>query len=49
MVIPVASSGILTAVVLGVMRAMGETMAIVMLIGQYDAHARIDTWIPATP
>ena len=33
MVIPVASSGILTAVVLGVMRAMGETMAIVMLMG----------------
>lgn len=33
MVIPTASSGILTAVVLGMMRAMGETMAVVMLIG----------------
>jgi len=32
-IMPVASSGILTAVVLGVMRAMGETMAVVMLFG----------------
>ena len=32
-VIPAAKAGILTAVILGMMRAMGETMAIVMLIG----------------
>ena len=32
-VIPAASSGIVAAVVLGMMRAMGETMAVVMLIG----------------
>ncbi|SFM25476.1 phosphate ABC transporter permease subunit PstC [Methanolobus profundi] len=32
-VLPAASSGIMTAVVLGMMRAMGETMAIVMLLG----------------
>lgn len=32
-VLPVASSGIITAVLLGVMRAMGETMAVVMLLG----------------
>ncbi len=33
MILPVASSGIITAIVLGIMRAMGETMAIVMLMG----------------
>jgi phosphate transport system permease protein len=32
-VIPIAAPGILTAIVLGIMRAMGETMAIVMLTG----------------
>lgn len=32
-VIPAAISGIFTAVILGVMRAMGETMAIVMVMG----------------
>jgi phosphate transport system permease protein len=32
-VVPVASSGMITAVVLGIMRAMGETMAVVMLLG----------------
>jgi phosphate transport system permease protein len=36
MILPVASTGIITAVVLGVMRAMGETMAIVMLLGNSD-------------
>jgi phosphate transport system permease protein len=36
MILPVASSGIITAIVLGVMRAMGETMAIVMLLGNSD-------------
>jgi phosphate transport system permease protein len=36
MILPAASSGIITAVVLGVMRAMGETMAIVMLLGNSD-------------
>ncbi|QLC49774.1 phosphate ABC transporter permease subunit PstC [Methanolobus zinderi] len=32
-VLPTASPGILTAIILGMMRAMGETMAIVMLLG----------------
>ncbi|MBP1909146.1 phosphate ABC transporter permease subunit PstC [Methanolobus bombayensis] len=32
-VLPVASKGILAAITLGTMRAMGETMAIVMLLG----------------
>lgn len=32
-VLPVAASGIMVGVVLGVLRAMGETMAIVMLMG----------------
>lgn len=32
-VLPTASGGIMSAVVLGTMRAMGETMAIVMLLG----------------
>jgi phosphate transport system permease protein len=32
-VLPVASPGIISAVVLGIMRAMGETMAVVMLFG----------------
>lgn len=32
-VLPTASPGILSAIVLGMMRAMGETMAIVMLLG----------------
>lgn len=32
-VLPAASKGILSAVVLGMMRAMGETMAVVMLFG----------------
>jgi len=36
MILPVASSGIITAIVLGIMRAMGETMAIVMLLGNSD-------------
>jgi phosphate transport system permease protein len=36
MIVPAASSGIITAIILGVMRAMGETMAIVMLLGNSD-------------
>ncbi len=32
-VMPVGSSGIIAAIVLGIMRAMGETMAVVMLFG----------------
>lgn len=32
-VIPIAAPGIVTGIVLGLMRAMGETMAVVMLIG----------------
>jgi phosphate transport system permease protein len=32
-VIPIAAPGILTGIILGLMRAMGETMAVVMLIG----------------
>ncbi|HVP97028.1 phosphate ABC transporter permease subunit PstC [Methanoregula sp.] len=32
-VIPAGASGIITSIVLGAMRAMGETMAVVMLIG----------------
>jgi phosphate transport system permease protein len=32
-VIPAGASGIITSIVLGTMRAMGETMAVVMLIG----------------
>lgn len=32
-IIPAGSSGIITSIVLSVMRAMGETMAVVMLIG----------------
>ncbi len=32
-VIPVASAGIVTSIVLAMMRAMGETMAVVMLLG----------------
>ncbi|HIH95653.1 TPA: phosphate ABC transporter permease subunit PstC [Methanosarcina acetivorans] len=35
-VLPAASGGILSAVVLGIMRAMGETMAVVMLIGNIN-------------
>lgn len=35
-VIPAASRGILSSVVLGIMRAMGETMAVVMLIGNIN-------------
>lgn len=36
-VLPAASGGILSAVVLGIMRAMGETMAVVMLIGTVNS------------
>jgi phosphate transport system permease protein len=36
-VVPTASGGILAATILGMMRAMGETMAIVMLLGN-SAH-----------
>lgn len=32
-VLPAATSGILTGIILGLMRAMGETMAVVMVIG----------------
>jgi phosphate transport system permease protein len=32
-ILPAASSGIISAIILGTMRAMGETMAIVMLLG----------------
>lgn len=32
-IIPASTAGILTAVILGMMRAMGETMAVVMLLG----------------
>jgi phosphate transport system permease protein len=32
-VLPTASGGIISAIILGTMRAMGETMAIVMLLG----------------
>lgn len=39
-VLPVALSGILTGVVLGTMRAMGETMAIVMLLGNVERVPR---------
>lgn len=35
-VLPAASKGILSAVILGMMRAMGETMAVVMLIGNVN-------------
>ncbi|WP_440946415.1 phosphate ABC transporter permease subunit PstC [Methanosarcina sp. T3] len=35
-VLPAASGGILSAIVLGIMRAMGETMAVVMLIGNIN-------------
>ncbi|MDK2938536.1 MAG: phosphate transport system permease protein [Methanolobus sp.] len=35
-VLPTASSGIMTAIVLGIMRATGETMAIVMLLGNVN-------------
>ncbi|MGA9620491.1 phosphate ABC transporter permease subunit PstC [Methanoregula sp.] len=33
LVLPMSMSGIITGVIMGIMRAMGETMAIVMLIG----------------
>ncbi|MBN1194207.1 MAG: phosphate ABC transporter permease subunit PstC [Methanomicrobiaceae archaeon] len=36
-VLPIAFPGILTAVILGLMRAMGETMAVVMLIGNVNS------------
>jgi phosphate transport system permease protein len=36
-ILPTASSGIMTAIVLGMMRATGETMAIVMLLGNVNA------------
>lgn len=39
-VIPTAISGIITGVVLGLMRAMGETMAVVMLLGN-SAHVPV--------
>jgi len=32
-VVPIASTGIIAAIILGIMRAMGETMAVVMIIG----------------
>jgi len=35
-VVPAAISGIFTAVILGIMRAMGETMAVVMLMGNFE-------------
>ena len=35
--LPAASGGILSSIVLGMMRAMGETMAIVMLFGNMKA------------
>lgn len=44
-VIPVALPGIITAVLLGMMRAMGETMAVVMLTGNVShiPHSIFDT------
>jgi phosphate transport system permease protein len=44
-VLPTASGGILAATVLGMMRAMGETMAIVMLLGnsQHIPSSVLDT------
>ena len=35
-VIPAAFPGIVTAIILGMMRAMGETMAVVMVLGNSD-------------
>lgn len=44
-VLPTASGGILSAIILGMMRAMGETMAIVMLLGNtaYIPSSVLDT------
>jgi phosphate transport system permease protein len=44
-VLPTASGGILSSVILGMMRAMGETMAIVMLLGNtaYIPSSILDT------
>jgi phosphate transport system permease protein len=39
-VIPASFTGITTGIILGMMRAMGETMAIVMLIGGNDNMPR---------
>lgn len=37
LVIPASLSGIITGVIMGIMRAMGETMAIVMLVGNVSS------------
>jgi phosphate transport system permease protein len=50
LVIPASLSGIITGVILGLMRAMGETMAIVMLIGNVSSTPTsiLDTAEPIT-
>jgi phosphate transport system permease protein len=49
-VLPTAGSGITTAVILGMMRAMGETMAVVMLIGGHHKipASLLDSCAPIT-
>ena len=39
-VLPAAKSGILAGVILGVGRAIGETMAVIMVAGNQPQHAR---------
>ena len=38
-IVPAAKSGVLSAVILGVGRAIGETMALIMVAGDYSCHA----------
>ena len=48
-VVPAAKSGILAGVVLGVGRAIGETMAVIMVAGNQAQHARTASWTACAP
>ena len=49
LVLPASLSGIVTGLILGIMRAMGETMAVVMLVGNVGTPASfLDLGMPMT-